>query len=75
MTFLKVKDKDGLVRDTSSGAIINTNVSEYQNYMKKRKAETAIKEQVDKNSEEIQSMKSDITEIKQLLISLINKDK
>ena len=75
MAFLKVKDKDGLVRDTNTGAIINTSVSDYENYMKKKQAGSAIKEQVQKNSEEIQSMKSDITEIKQLLISLINKDK
>ena len=32
MTYLKVKGHDGLVRDISNGAIINTNNAEYDRY-------------------------------------------
>jgi hypothetical protein len=71
--FVKVKDKDGLVRDLSSGAIINNNTSEYENYIKKRNASKQLREDLDKQSEEINNIKNDIGEIKQLLITLINK--
>jgi len=71
--FVKVKDKDGLVRDLSSGAIINNNASEYQNYIKKRDAAQQLRKDLDKQSEEINNIKSDISEIKELLITLINK--
>jgi hypothetical protein len=71
--FVKVKDKDGLLRDLSSGAIINNNTSEYENYIKKRNASKQIREDLDKQSEEINNIKNDISEIKHLLITLINK--
>jgi hypothetical protein len=71
--FVKVKDKDGLLRDLSSGAIINNNTSEYENYIKKRNASKQVREDLDKQSEEINNIKNDISEIKHLLITLINK--
>ena len=75
LTFVKIQDRDSLVRDMTSGAIINTDTSEYQNYLIKRTAFKKMKEQLYENSEEIAEIKNDISEIKQLLISLINKDK
>lgn len=72
--FVNIQNRDGLVRDLSSGAVINTNRTEYENFMAKRTAEKSLKEQIKKNSEEISELKSDISEIKQLLVSLINKD-
>ena len=72
--FVNIQNRDGLVRDLSSGAVINTNRTEYENFMTKRTAEKSLKEQIKKNSEEISELKSDISEIKQLLVSLINKD-
>jgi hypothetical protein len=74
-TFVKIQDKESLVRDMTSGAIINTDTAEYQNYLIRRSASMKMKEQVQQNSEEIAEIKNDISEIKQLLISLINKDK
>jgi hypothetical protein len=71
--FVKVKDKDGLVRDLSSGAIINNNTSEYQNYIKKRNAAHQLRKDLDEHSKQINNIKSDISEIKELLITLINK--
>ncbi len=71
--FLKVKGKDGLVRDLSSGAIINTSASEYEDYVKKRNASRQLKEELDKQSKEINNIKNEIGEIKELLIRLINK--
>jgi hypothetical protein len=71
--FLKVEGKDGLVRDLSSGAIINTNASEYENYLKKRNAAKQLREDLDKQSKEINNIKNEVGEIKELLIRLINK--
>ena len=74
MQVVKIKDSDSLVRDLSSGAIINTSSTEYQNYLNKRNSSKQMRENIKQNSDEIKEIKSDISEIKQLLISLINKE-
>lgn len=74
MNVVKIKDRESLVRDITSGAIINTDKAEYENYLIKRNASKQMKIQIEKNSEEIAEIKNDISEIKQLLISLINKE-
>jgi hypothetical protein len=75
MNVVKIQDKDSLVRDMTSGAIINTDKTEYENYLVRRNASKQMKMQIEKNSEEIAEIKNDISEIKQLLISLINKER
>ena len=72
--FLKVSGHDDLVRDTSSNAIINTNMAEYEQYMARRKAKLEEKELITKQAEEINNLKSDISEIKQML-QLLMKDR
>jgi hypothetical protein len=72
--FVKIENNDSLVRDMTSGAIINTNSTEYQNYLNKRNASKQMRDKIKENSEEIKEIKSEISEIKQLLISLINKE-
>jgi hypothetical protein len=73
--FVKVKDSDSLVRDISSGAIINTNTAEYEAYLNRRMKNKEVRQQVHSNAVEIKELKSEISEIKSLLISLINKEK
>jgi hypothetical protein len=75
VTLVKVKDKDSLVRDMTSGAIINTNTTEYEMYLKRRNANKQMKDQLQSNTEEIKEIKTELSEIKSLLISLINKEK
>lgn len=75
MQFVKIQDSDSLVRDLSSGAIINTNNIEYQNYLNKKNLSKKMREQINQNSNEIVELKNNILEIKQLLLSLINKEK
>jgi hypothetical protein len=75
MTVVKIQDRESLVRDMTSGAIINTDKTEYENYLMRRNASKQMKMQIEKNSEEIAEIKNDISEIKQLLISLINKER
>lgn len=75
LNIVKIQDRDSLVRDMTSGAIINTDKTEYENYLVKRNASKQMKQQLEKNSNEIVELKNNILEIKQLLLSLINKEK
>lgn len=75
MSLVKIENNPNLVRDLSSGAVINTNTTEYENYLSKRKANAELKEQIKQNADEIKELKSDVSEIKNLLISLINKER
>ncbi len=63
--MIPVKGHKGLFRDEESGAIINTNVSEYNNYMDMKNKKQSEKDELDK-------IKSDIQEIKNLLKELVN---
>jgi cell division protein FtsB len=73
-SFLKVVGHDSLVRDSSTQAVINTNTTEYDEYINRRNAMEAEKNQLKKQGEEINILKSDISEIKQML-SLLIKDR
>jgi hypothetical protein len=64
--YYKVDGNDSLIRDGSSKAIINTNVKEYQNYVEKRNM-------MAKQKQEIDSLKKDMSEIKEMLATLIGK--
>lgn len=75
MEFVKIQDSDSLVRDLTSGAVINTSATDYQNYLIKRNANKQIKEEIKQNSDKIKQIESDVSEIKQLLITLINKER
>jgi len=71
--YVKIENNNSLVRDMTSGAVINTNREEYENYVNKRKLSQEFREKIKKNSDDIQKIKSDVTEIKNLLIALMNK--
>jgi hypothetical protein len=72
--FAKVKDHDGLVRDLSSGAIINTNRSEYESYMKARERALGNDLKITQQAEDINNLKQSVSEIKELLQILVQKD-
>tara|TARA_B100001250_G_scaffold232435_1_gene199598 strand:+ start:10773 stop:10970 length:198 start_codon:yes stop_codon:yes gene_type:complete len=63
--MIPVKGHKGLFRDEKSGAIINTDVSEYNNYMVMKNKKQSEKDELDR-------IKSDIQEIKNLLKQLVN---
>jgi hypothetical protein len=75
MEFVKIQDSDGLVRDLSSGAVINTNTTDYQNYLARKNSSKDMKQQIKQNADKIKQIESDMSEIKQLLITLINKER
>lgn len=70
--FVKIQNKDGLVRDMSSGAVLNTNRVDYENYMNRKKQIDLVKEQTIKHGEEITILKNELSEIKQMIFTLLN---
>ena len=66
MSELKVKDKDYLVRDTYSGAILNTDTDGFKQYKKMKRFKS-------NQRDEIERMKQDIEEIKSLLREIVKK--
>lgn len=75
MELVKIQNSSNLARDLNSGAVINTNAADYKNYLAKKRVNADLKEQIKQNSDDINELKSDVAEIKNLLISLINKER
>jgi Tfp pilus assembly protein PilO len=69
--YLKVEGNDGLVRDTDTLAILNTNSSEYQKYVAQRESLRVRNEEMARQAAEINNLKEDLSEIKQMLKALI----
>jgi wobble nucleotide-excising tRNase len=70
--FLKVQGHASLVRDTATGAILNNNRTEYEEYLdRKRKAE-AREAEISQHTEDINNIKNELSDIKQLLLQLVS---
>jgi len=61
-----VEGHSGFYRDSSSGAILNCNDSEYNNYIKTK--ELKIKER-----QEIENIKNDVSEMKDMMKLILSK--
>jgi hypothetical protein len=61
------------VRDTSSMALINKDQNGLNEYMKKRQLLASQKGEINIMKSDIEGLKSDMQEIKQLLVQLIGK--
>ena len=70
--FVKVKDHQNLLRDPYSNGIINTNKSEYDEYIARRDAANKQKEKSLNVEEDVANLKSELSEIKSLLKELVN---
>ena len=72
--YLKVEGHNDLVRDTSSGAIINRNRSAYE--MAKRRAIEAQKQrdEIRGATREINTLKCEMHEIKSMLKTLLDRN-
>ena len=73
MTYIKVKGHDHLIRDPKTNSIINTNMSEYNEYISRRDSKLKESEKVNNLESDITNMKEDLDEIKLLLRRLINE--
>ena len=72
MSYVKVKDNNHLLRNTESNCIINTNKSEYEKYLKLREQKQNEVNKVENIERDISTLRDEITEIKDLLRSLVN---
>lgn len=72
MEYIKVKDKDNLVRDTYSNGIINTDYENYKKYVDSYKRKIKETSKIQKLEDEIGSIKNDLNEIKNLLRNISN---
>ena len=64
MKHIKVKNEDGLYRDSDTGAIINTDRSAFEKYKKSRGKFQNMEQELD-------HVKSELNEIKSLLQELL----
>jgi hypothetical protein len=64
--MIPVKGHNGLYRDQKTNAIVNNNDNEYNEYIK-------LKQSTINERSEIDAIKNEISEIKSLLIDLLNK--
>ena len=71
MARLQVKGYNHLVREVSSGGIVNTNVTEYQTYMKRIKAREEHGDQIRNAVKDINNLKTELREIKNLLREIV----
>lgn len=67
MNYLKVLNHDNLVRDINTGAIINTDKASFEDIKKGRNGSAVIK----KLQHDVEELKSELSEIKNLLRELI----
>lgn len=72
MRYSKVEGHSNLIRDERTKAILNTNVSDYENYIKTRKIKQSETERVSNIERDVEEIKNDLDEIKNLLRNLIN---
>ena len=70
--FVKVKDHKDLVRDPVSNGIVNTNKSEYDEYIARRDAAEKSKNAEVTMKEDLDNLKGEINEIKSLLKELVH---
>jgi hypothetical protein len=70
---IKVEGHSSLVRDIRSNAIVNTNKSEYNIYMNRIKLREQQGDQIRNTIKEINILKQELFEIKELLKEVIKK--
>ena len=75
MNFYKVEGHSHLVRDQNTNAILNTNMTEYKNYMNAKKVKENETKRVENLEKDLASVREDLNEIKNLLRSFVNGPK
>jgi hypothetical protein len=73
MARLKVHGYESLVRDTRSNGIVNTNATEYQMYMSRVRAREKQGDEIRNAVKEINNLKAELREIKDLIKGVVNK--
>ena len=74
MTVLKIKNRDHLIKDIETGAVINTDTQAYEKRIKLRFETQRQRDQLRDAVREINTIKSEMHEMKSLLIKLVEKE-
>jgi hypothetical protein len=69
--LLQVEGNTSLVRDVSSNAIVNTDFATYNEYLKNKQILLSRKNQIEQQAGDINMLKQDMAEIKEMLTMLI----
>ena len=75
MSLQLIKDYKDLARDSETGAIVNINDNAYQASLEQHKRAAKEKEQLENNTQDINTIKSELTEIKSMLKTLLTEGK
>jgi hypothetical protein len=75
MDYLKVEGDSNLFRDPKTNAIINANMSDYQEYLTRKNIKNKENEKRQNLESDLAILKDDIGEIKNLLRSIANGSK
>lgn len=70
--MIKVENETGLVRDPVSGAVLNTNVSGYKQYVETRERNEKAKQTLEQNTQDIAELKKDFGDIKNMLSQILD---
>lgn len=71
MDYIKVKDRDNLVRDSLSNGIVNTDIDGYNAYIENYKKTYNESKRIKSIEEDLSELKNSISEIKDLLRGLL----
>lgn len=70
---VKVKDNPNFIRDIETNAILNTDNNGLEQYKQRRKIMLKQQCEYDNMKNEVDSLRSEIVELKELLISLVKE--
>ena len=75
MEIINIKNRPDLVRDMTSGAILNTNQGEYENYLIRRQRKQEQQRILENQEAVINTLRNEVNELKSLVQMLLQNDK
>jgi hypothetical protein len=69
--YMKIENSNSLLRNTDTGAIINSDTNEYQNYLNNYERLKKQQQEFENLKDTVNTLSSDIGDIKNLLTTLI----
>ena len=73
MSLIKIQNFEHLVKDNKTNAVVNTSKSEFQLYLRQRQERNKNGDKLRNACKEINNLKSELREIKSLLVKVLEK--
>lgn len=74
MDYSKVEGHSNLIRDCSTNAILNTDISEYNNYIQMKNIKKGENERISIIENEIHLLKNELTQLKLLINRFVKNE-